>query len=103
MDDFQAAVQRLLAQVSHWEAGRWSGAAGSAEGTRGDLVHGLVQRLADLGADAENRHRRPVPRLADTILADQVRVTADDLMAAHPTDETLAAAAEAISATRAGL
>ncbi|GID96091.1 hypothetical protein ACFQFC_19405 [Amorphoplanes digitatis] len=103
MDDFQAAVQRLLAQVSHWEAARWGAAAGTAGCTRGDLLHGLVQRLADLGAAAENRRQRPVPRLADTILADQVRVMADDLLAAGPPDETLAEAAEAISTTRASL
>jgi len=103
VDDFQAAMRGLLAQVGHWEAGRWRGAAASAEGTRGDLVFGLVQSLADLGAAAENRPGRPVPRLADTILADQLRVMADDLLAAQPPERTLAAAAEAISAARAGL
>jgi hypothetical protein len=103
VDDFQAAMRRLLAQVGHWETGRWGGAAGTAAGTRGDLMHGLVQRLADLAAAAEGRPGRPVPRLADTILADQVRVMADDLLAADPPDETLAAAAEAVSATRASL
>jgi hypothetical protein len=102
VDDFQAAMRGLLAQVGHWETARWGGAAASA-GTRGDLVFGLVQSLADLGAAAENRPGRPVPRLADTILADQLRVMADDLLAARPQPETLAAAAEAISATRAGL
>lgn len=103
MNEFEAATRRLLAQVGHWEAGRWHSAAGVAPGTRGDLVYGLVQRLADLGAAAEHRRRRPVPRLADTILADQLRVLADDLLAADASDETMAAATEAIAATRAAL
>lgn len=103
MDDFQAAMRGLLAQVGHWETGRWGGAATSAQGTRGDLVFGLVQTLADLGAAAEGRPVRPVPRLADTILADQLRVMADDLLAARPQERALAAAAEAISEARAGL
>jgi hypothetical protein len=99
--EFQVAVQRLLAQVSHWETGRWSVHAGAV--TRGDLVYGLAQRLADLGADAEDRAHRPVPRLSDTILPDQIRVLADDLLAADAPDEALAAATEAISVTRAAL
>jgi hypothetical protein len=39
-----------------------------------------VQRLADLAADLEGRPRRPVPRLADAVLADQLAVTVEDLL-----------------------
>jgi hypothetical protein len=62
-------------------------------------VHALVQRLADLGADAEHRPRRPVPRLPhDVALPDQVTVVTADLLAvAGP--ETLAEAVAAAEAT----
>ena len=76
-ESFAKSVDRLLTQVSHWEQPRW--AAGAP--TKADLVYGLVQRLADLGADAESRERRHVPRLSDLILRDQIRVMADDLLA----------------------
>ena len=39
-----------------------------------------MQRIADLGADAEGEPRRPVPRLADTALADQLAVVVDDVL-----------------------
>ncbi|GAA2490381.1 hypothetical protein [Winogradskya humida] len=102
-DDFQAAVQRLLAQVGHWETGRWSRVAAAAPGTRADLVHTLVQRLADLGADAEHRPHHPVPREHDMILPDQLRVMSDDLLAATPSPESLTEATTAITSVRAAL
>jgi hypothetical protein len=40
----------------------------------------VVQRLADLGAAAEGQPRRLVPRLADTVLADQLAVLTDDIL-----------------------
>ena len=95
-------MQRLLGQVGHWEAGRWHAPA-RAGGTRGAVVFALVQRLADLAADLEQGRRRPVPRLADTVLPDQLRVMADDLIAAGPPAETLLAAVAAVSATREAL
>jgi hypothetical protein len=58
-------------------------AASTASGaTVADEAHRLAQRLADLAADCEGRLRRPVPRLADTAVADQVAVTGADLLAA---------------------
>jgi hypothetical protein len=45
------------------------------------LVYALVQHLADLGARAEGRPRRPVPRLEhDLGLPDQVQVMVADLL-----------------------
>ncbi|GGQ65516.1 hypothetical protein [Couchioplanes azureus] len=100
-EELRTLVQRLLAQVGHWETGRWSASAGVL--TRGDLVHGLVQRLADLGAEAERRPPREVPREADTTLPDQLRVMTDDLLAAPAPDDLLSRAAEAVRATREAL
>ncbi|MFF5085169.1 hypothetical protein ACFY36_49710 [Actinoplanes sp. NPDC000266] len=84
MTDFATSVDRLLNQVRHWEAPRWR-----AEG-RGDRVYALVQRLADLAADAESRPRREVPRESDLVLPDQLRVMADDIPPGA-LDEALAA------------
>jgi hypothetical protein len=78
---FVTAVERLINQVGHWEQARWWSRTEDGS-TRGDLAFGLIQRLADAGADAEERPRRPVPRLSDIYLTDQLRVMTDDLIAA---------------------
>jgi hypothetical protein len=99
---FATAVDRFVNQVAHWEQPRWwSRPAGRSE-TRGDLVYALVQRLADLGADAEHRARRVVPRIGDMSLPDQIRVLADDILGAAP-DDVLTMAAEDLDAVRRGL
>jgi hypothetical protein len=119
-DDFAISVERLLNQVGHWEQSRWwaparAGARSSVPAgspiaardlpavsrpTKGDSVHTLVQRLADLAADAEGNPRRPVPRPGDLALPDQLRVMSDDLIAAAPSDEALRLATDDINATR---
>jgi hypothetical protein len=43
-------------------------------------VHHAVQRLADLAADAEGRPPRPVPRLDDRVLPDQLAVMAREVV-----------------------
>jgi hypothetical protein len=84
------AVDRLVAQVAHWQPDRWTGgpdeSSGRAEagrpdvgGSRADRVFALVQRLADRCADAEGRPPMAVPRLGDLVLPDQLRVVARDL------------------------
>jgi hypothetical protein len=91
--DFSTGVDRLHRQIAHWTESRWRGG-------RADLVHALVQRLADLAADAEGQPRRPVPALHPMVLPDQLRVMADDLVAADgPVDE----AARLVEETRAQL
>lgn len=86
--------------VSHWTPGRWRRTVPGG-GTRADLVHGLVQRLADWAADAEGQPHRPVPRLDnDLALPDQLRVVASDLAAAAPPPDVRAAAAEAVNEVR---
>ena len=97
MTDLVTSVDRLLNQVRVWEQARWS-----ANG-RADRAYALVQLLADLGADAEQRPRRPVPREHDMVLPDQLRVVADDLLAAGPSPSVLAEAEAAVDGLRAGL
>ena len=65
------------------------GASFEPEPTRADAAHRVAQRLADAAADLEGLERRPVPRLADSAVGDQVAVTGHDLLAA-------AAAADAV-------
>ena len=101
MPDFATSIQRLHAQIHHWEQPRWS--APSGPGTRADLVHTLIQRLADLGADAERRERRPVSREHDMVLPDQLVVIADDLLAADPAPADLTAATAAVDEVRRAL
>ena len=94
MTDLATSVDRLLNQVRTWEQPRWRA------GGRADRAYALVQLLADLGADAERRPRRPVPREHDMILPDQLRVTADDLLAAAASADVLAEAAAAVDEMR---
>jgi len=96
VSEFATSTERLLVQVRHWEQPRWSAQR------RADRVYALVQRLADLAADAEGRPRRPVPREHDLTLPDQIRVMADDLLATGR-GETLAEATAAVDAVRKGL
>ena len=98
MSDFAASIDRLLTQVRHWEEARWAAPAG--ERTKADSAYGVVQRLADLGAEAEGRAARDVPRLHDLVLPDQLRVVADDLLAAAPPEAVLAQAAAAVDELR---
>ncbi|BCB86951.1 hypothetical protein [Phytohabitans suffuscus] len=101
--DLRRAVELFVSQTGHWTAARWAQPAGTP-GTRGDLTHGLVQRIADRAADAEGEPRRPVPRLvADTALTDQLRVVTADLLAAAPPDAVTTEAAADVEAVRAAL
>lgn len=69
--------------------------------SRADVMYRLVQRIADLAADAEGQPRRLVPRLTnDLALVDQFRVVTADLLTARPGPETIRAAMEALTATR---
>jgi hypothetical protein len=98
MTDFATAVERLHNQVRHWEQGRWWSRTSGA--TRGDVMYALIQRLADLAAEAEHQPRRIVPRDHDMVLPDQLRVLADDLLAANPSPALLATAAAAVDDAR---
>ena len=76
----------LVQRLRLWTPARYAASA-PPWGTRGDLVHHLAQALADAAADAEGGPRRPLPRLdSDLGLADQLAVTADDLVRTGPPD-----------------
>jgi hypothetical protein len=100
-DQLARQVELLTRQVGHWTAPRWAAPAAAGDASRADLVHRLVQRLADLAADAAGQPRRRVPRLEnDLVLPDQLRVMATDLIAANPAPEVLAEAVGEVTAVR---
>ncbi len=95
----RALVQRLRL----WTPARYAAAA-EPWGSRGDLVHHLAQQLAHGAAALEGAPRRPLPRLdSDLGLADQLAVTADDLLRAAPPAEVATAATAHLLAHRADL
>jgi hypothetical protein len=97
-------VDLLVRQVGHWTAPRWAAPATAGNSARGDLLHRLVQLLANLAADTAGERRRTVPRLEnDLALPDQLRVVAADLIAADPPAVVLAEAEAEVSATRQAL
>ena len=71
--ELQRAIGRVVEGTRYWSPARWSSGAGA--------MHGLVQALADVSADAEGQPRRPVPRLPnDMHLPDQLQVIGLDLL-----------------------
>ncbi|MCG5444687.1 hypothetical protein NIE79_002846 [Micromonospora sp. NIE79] len=102
--ELDKTVQLLVRQIAHWQQPRWAAAATAGNVSRADLVHRLVQEIANLAADAEGEPRRVVPRLDnDLALPDQLRVVTADLLAADPGAEALARAAAEVTATRSAL
>ncbi|MEU5913030.1 hypothetical protein [Micromonospora sp. NPDC047527] len=102
--ELDEVVRLLVRQVGHWQQPRWAAAATTANMSRADLMHRLVQEVANLAADAEGEPRRTVPRLVnDLALPDQLRVVTADLLAAGADAEALARAAAEVTATRAAL
>ena len=83
-------VRRLrLWTPARWAAQLPAGRYGIEDAalTRADLVHHLVQVLADAAAAAEQIPLRPVPRLdLDLVLPDQLAVTVADVVRADPAD-----------------
>ena len=76
-------------------------------GSRADAAHRVAQQLADAAARLAGEPVRPVPRLDDLVVGDQVAVTGADLLAAldraardDPDGPWRAAAESALSAVR---
>ncbi|MEU5871497.1 hypothetical protein AB0A73_08040 [Glycomyces sp. NPDC047369] len=68
---------RVVEGTRHWSPARWS--------SRAEAMHALVQEIADLAADAEDRPRHPVPRLPNDLhLPDQLQVVGLDLIELEP-------------------
>jgi hypothetical protein len=88
--DLAQLARRLVAGTMYWTPAAWAARITSAPASdpgvaprRADVLHDLVQALADLGAEAESRPARPVPRLDnDLALPDQLWVVATDLATA---------------------
>jgi hypothetical protein len=74
----ESLAASLLPRLRRWTADGWAVAAPGG-GSRADVAASAVQRLADLGAEAEGRPRRPVPGLGPAVLADQLTVMIDDI------------------------
>ena len=97
-DQVRTALARIDRQLAPWTTSRYARVLGGGL-TGGDTVHALVQAIADLAAGAEGQPMRPVPRIGDVALRDQLRVLTMDLLAADPSADVLAAAAAAIRDT----
>lgn len=87
----------VIARCSAWPARGWRHS--TAAGSRTDLVAQAVQRLADLGADAEARVRRTVPApdphgeaMPGVGLVDQLTVLVGDIRATGDPEAADAAA-----------
>ncbi|NUT33038.1 MAG: hypothetical protein HOV79_08185 [Hamadaea sp.] len=90
--DLLRQTELLVGRVAHWTPARWN--------DRGEAVHALGQRLADACAGVEGQPARPLPRLADTALPDQLRVLVADLVAADAPEEVLDRMAADVRAVR---
>jgi hypothetical protein len=98
LTEFELAVERLVNRVSHWTPPRWAASSASGAGSHADVMYALVQRVADLAAEAEGQPRRRVPRLDNALaLPDQLRVMARDL-GATGNQEAIAEATELVRA-----
>ena len=91
VDLLRRESRSLVQRLRLWTPARFAATA-PPFGSRADLVHHLAQSLAAAAARAEGQPWRPLPRLDDLAVADQLAVTADDLVRAGPPDEVARAA-----------
>jgi hypothetical protein len=90
----------LVQRLRLWAPARWA-AACEPWGTRADLGRHLAQWCADRAAELERGLRRELPVLSpDLLVADQLAVTADDLVRARPGPELVADAVAHLLAHR---
>jgi len=82
-DEFGRAAADLVRRLRRWSPAGWAVSVDAGRfapaRTRAEAVHRTVQRLADLSAAGEGRPPRPVPRLEDRVLPDQLSVMAHDV------------------------
>ena len=91
VDLLRRESRSLVQRLRLWTPARLAAAA-PPFGSRADLVRHLAQALADAAARAEGQPLRTLPRLDDLAVADQLAVTADDLVRAVPPEEVARAA-----------
>lgn len=104
MTDLTRLARRLVTGTAHWTPAAWAATAPSGSACRADVLYDLVQALADLGAEAEARPARPVPRLDnDLALPDQLLVVTADLVRAGPPPPLLVRAEAALRAAHRAL
>ena len=102
-DVLRREAASLVERLRLWTPARWAAIAPPL-GTRAEVVHHLAQRFADDAATLEGSPHRVLPRLdSDLALADQLAVTADDLIRAGPPPDVAAAAAAHLLVHRADL
>ena len=87
MDLLRRESRSLVQRLRLWTPARWAASA-PPHGTRADLVRHLAQTLADAAARVEGEPLRDLPRLDDLGVADQLAVTADDVVRAGPAEDT---------------
>jgi hypothetical protein len=85
-----ARAEPMLGRCAMWNDRGWR------HGGRAEAAFAAVCTLADLAADVEGRPRRPVPRLEDLALVDQLAVMVFDI--ARTEDESACEHAGAIIA-----
>ncbi len=79
LDDLAAQLGRLVDRLRSSSDVRLGGTVPGG-GTRADAAHRLAQELADAAAGLVGDPLRPVPRLGDLAVGDQVAVTGADLL-----------------------
>lgn len=92
VEDAQRELRRCLDRIAALGPGRLVRPGPSPVGAEvlgappaarpADVVRGVLQELADDGADLEGRPRRDVPELAPHALGDQLAVLSADVLAA---------------------
>lgn len=83
-----ARAEPVLGRCAMWNERGWR------HGRRGDVTFAAICALADLAADVEGLPHRPVPRLDDLALVDQLTVMLHDV--ARTGDEAACARAASI-------
>lgn len=100
-DELAAVTADLTRRLRGWTRKSWQVAAAGRAGSRADAAFATVQRLADIGAAAERRLAKPVARVGDLALADQLAVLAHDVQLTGSSDAVRAAVIELLTLRRA--
>jgi len=104
LDLLRRESRSLVQRLRLWTPARYAALVPGTDLSRGDVVHHLAQCFADAVGAYDQAGPRAVPRLpVDLVLADQLAVTADDLVRARPPDAAVVLATAHLLAHRADL